>query len=121
MYIAAKSTVMVLDDLRKALGDTQLHVLVIPERVQVSNVEWQWLAASYPDVYRHRTLILEKIARELTEKGISFTDLRPLLSTESYLRFDGHLSERGHADVAAIVADLLEARITSSGFRVDPK
>ena len=63
MYIAAKSTVMVLDDLRKALGDTQLHVLVIPERVQVSNVEWQWLAASYPDVYRHTTEALDPASR----------------------------------------------------------
>ena len=113
MFFRAKSTVMVLRDMKKALGDTELHVLVIPERAQVSTREWEWLAANYPDLYKYRTLILEKIARELTDGGISFTDLHPFLSAESYLRFDGHLSELGHAELAAVVTDLLRTKRAS--------
>ena len=45
MFLGIKATTMVLDDIRRDLGETRLHVLIIPERVQVREEEWRWLQA----------------------------------------------------------------------------
>ena len=103
MFLTIKATVMVLDDLRRELRETRLHVLIIPERVQVRDEEWEWLHARFPKLYKHRYLVVESLKRELTARGIAFTDLLPLLDRSSYLRFDGHFSEEGHRRVAAVV------------------
>lgn len=107
MFMAVKGTAMVLQDLMADLGDTQLHVLIIPERVQVRDEEWEWLQARSPRIYRDRTMILDKLVAELRRRDIPFTNVLPYLDTQSYLRFNGHLSERGHGQMAAIVAGLL--------------
>ena len=107
MFLNIKATAMVLADMRRELGETQLHVLIIPERVQVGDQEWRWLQDSFPKLYKHRYLVIESLKRELTDRGIAFTDLLPLLDRGSYLRFDGHFSEEGHRRVAAAVAQVL--------------
>ena len=45
MFLGIKATTMVLDDIRRDLGETRLHVLIIPERVQVREEEWRRLQA----------------------------------------------------------------------------
>ena len=61
-------------------------------------------AGPFPQLFQNRYLVLENLKRELTTRGIAFTDLLPLLDRSSHLRFDGHFSEEGHRRV---IADLL--------------
>ena len=107
MFTVVKGTAMVLQDLKEDLGDTRMHVLIIPERIQVRDEEWEWLQARYPNHYRDRTMILEKLVAELGRRDIAFTNVLPHLDTQSYLRFNGHLSARGHRQIADIVADIV--------------
>lgn len=107
LFLGVKGTVMVLEDLRRDLGDTPLHVLLIPERLQLNDDEWAWVQKRYPQTYRHRYLVLDELAAELAGRGIAFTDLRERLDADCYLRFDGHFSAEGHRRVAEAVQEAL--------------
>ena len=59
MFLGIKATTMVLDDMRRDLRETRLHVLIIPERVQVREEEWRWLQARFPQIYQNRYRVLQ--------------------------------------------------------------
>lgn len=105
--LRAKATAMVLGDLQAAMGDTRLHVLIFPERLQVSDAEWGWLHTHLPRYYQHRILVLDQLGRALAARNVAFTNTLPLLDRGSYLRFDAHFSAEGHRRIAALVVALL--------------
>ena len=114
MYRLAKTTVMVLADLRDSLADTRLHVMIIPERFQVKDSEWEWLQQRFPEKYIYRTLILDTMVEELERRGIAHTNLLPHLDETCYFLFDGHFNENGHRVVADVVTELMLTQYSSS-------
>ena len=104
---------MVLADMQAELGDTPLHVLVIPERMQVKDDEWRWLQKNLPDRFVNRQGTIGRLARALQLRNISYTNLLDVLDESCYLRFDGHFSAVGHRRVGEHVAQLVRRRFAS--------
>lgn len=107
MLLSVRATTTVLADLQRDLEGTRMHVLIFPERLQVRDEEWEWLQARFPEFYRYRHLVLERLKEEMSTRGIAFTDMLPQLDRRSYLRFDGHFSAQGHRRVAAAIVQAL--------------
>ena len=101
-----RSTVQVLKDIQGHLGDCKLHVLIFPERIQVKDAEWKWLAGRFSE-YKNRRLNIDLLMAELERERIAFTNYLPLLDEKCYLRFDGHFSEQGHQKIAEIIVGQL--------------
>ena len=107
-YTASRSTIAVLQHLQGQLKTAKLHIFLFPERLQMSDREWEWLSTIYPNLYRQRTQMTSRLARDMESQGIPFTDMTGLLDESCYLRFDGHFSEEGHRRVARRAIELLE-------------
>lgn len=103
-----KATVRLLKELKDALGDCYLHVLIFPERVQVKDTEWRWLSEHFPG-YKNRQLVIEMLTAEMENDQIPYTNCLPLLDEQCYLRFNAHFSEQGHKRVAEIVTTQLNS------------
>jgi hypothetical protein len=99
---------MVLQNLQKAVAPIPVHVLVIPERLQLNDGEWDRLAGEQPSLYRDRFMPQQVLIPALREARIEHTNLLPALDSTCFLRFDGHLSSEGHRRVADVALEVTQ-------------
>lgn len=102
------ATAMVLQNLQKAVAPIPMHVLVIPERLQLNDGEWDRLAGEQPSLYRDRFMPQQVLIPALREARIEHTNLLPALDSTCFLRFDGHLSSEGHRRVTDVALEVTQ-------------
>ncbi|MGZ3405085.1 MAG: hypothetical protein ACXVAN_01490 [Polyangia bacterium] len=112
----------IVDEMRAAVAPRKLAILLIPDELQVEDPVWREISArAGRPLDRERAQRI--LARTLTEKGIPYLDLLPILRAEPagsdgmrhlFHRDDSHLNARGNAvagkALALFLRPLLPAR-----------
>jgi hypothetical protein len=102
---------------RRAAGGAEVVVVALPLDVMASDGEWKKYGMKPIDVAPLRA-ILTDLTGELEARGVKAIDLLPHLTAGSpgaFLDDDPHLSAKGHAIMAAAVAERVSPSIAREG------
>jgi hypothetical protein len=112
-----RKTFQALLEMRQVAGSIPFLVLLIPDEFQVEDDLWNTLEERGPPVAVDRDLPRRLLGEWLTEQGISFLDLLPVLRAVSlgpdgrrhvYHLQDTHLNTRGNRVVGEALAEWLK-------------